>query len=755
MIKLVNRLMSLLLIISLTSAHHILANNSQMLTLKCSTGNQSLISDDQNNFVIKTSATLFTTPNPSVVGQTISLLAIVGSTNNLENPTGTVEFFDNNNSLGKVELIDGRATLVISTLSVGDHLLTTRYYGNAKFSSSSQEIKQIVTKMPICTTVFNLSNQYQYRDETYHYQVADLNNDNIEDLVGDYSYLGNNKIYILLSSGTSEFTTKIITGKFGFGVVIGDFNNDKKLDLVTGSVVFSGDGDGNFKQIPTKITPSQYSRLVATADLNKDNNLDIIGTNTGDKLSIVAYLGDGNNSFTSTNIITPDLDYLASVTPADINNDTNMDLIIHLSDEVLSTNSRILILLGDGKGQFKQLDNDINVSYQYMNGDNERNKTYPSSYINIAVGDLNNDKNVDIVIALSNRILIYYGNGEGKFDSTEIIGKCNGKIAVSDLNQDGNIDIIASDRITSDRADTKSSVNDIDLTIYFGDGKGRFNKVVPASFDDISPRGFVIGNFNQDSLPDLAIRYVAKDPVYRDLLAITSTYNEGCYGNRASDTALFADINKTSFGQTITFTAKVKPVDGDGLCVGAVSFFDQDKILGKVDLINNQAILKINSLTVATHRITALYSGDINYNGSFSNSLIQNIVASNTSISIASSPNAKVLAKYPFQSLSFPSIVGNELTIMAVVVPVGGNILPAGTVEFFNGDQSLGTAPLKPEYLRSESILKIDSLPLGTHKLSAKFLGNDNFNSSSSKLLVHKCINKKVTLKRKKGIKVQ
>lgn len=744
MIKLVNRLMILFLIISLTSAHRILANSSQMLTPNSSFNNQLLVSNKQNNSIVKTVITLLETPNPSVVGQKISLLAVVDSIDNLENPTGIVEFFDNNDSLGRVELIDARAALEILTLSVGEHLLTAKYYGNAKFSSSSsQEIKQIITKTRICTTVFNPS--YPYRVVGYIYQAADFNNDNIDDLVCFSSHEGRGTIDILLSSGTPEFIPntpefipKTIRGRFG-SISIGDFNNDKNLDLYAGSVIFFGDGKGNFKEVPRGTTfPKSF--IFATVDLNKDNGMDLISLSSTDdyrKTNIIAYLGNGNNDFIDTNIITSYLSPLAldRVIPADINNDTNLDLLIHLRDQSSRTSSSILIFLGDGKGQFKKTDNDINVSYRDVNEEEKQNKIKPFPYINSVAADLNNDKNIDIVIALSNRILIYYGDGEGKFNPTEIIGKCDGKIATSDLNQDGNIDIIVNDRTYTETS------NPISLIIYFGDGKGGFNKVAPPIFVDTRLSNFTIGHFNQDSLPDLAVSYVAQNPLYRGPLTIISTYNEGCYGDRASDTTLFADTNKTSFGQTITFTAKVKSSDGDGLCTGTVSFFAQGKVLERVNLSHNQATLKINSLNAAAHRITAVYSGDSNYSGSFSNSLIQNIAASGTSISIASSPNAKVLAKYPFQSLSFPSIVGNELTIMAAVVALDGDILPSGTVEFFNGDQSLGTAPLKPEYLRSEATLKIDTLPLGNHKLSAKFLDNNNFNSSNSQLLTHKVYN--------------
>ena len=56
--------------------------------------------------------------------------------------------------------------------------------------------------------------------------------------------------------------------------LVGDLNNDKKLDFISGSVVFLGNGDGTFKQIPLTIPAG--SECVAIADLNGDGILDVV-----------------------------------------------------------------------------------------------------------------------------------------------------------------------------------------------------------------------------------------------------------------------------------------------------------------------------------------------------------------------------------------------------------------------------------------------------------------------------------------------
>jgi hypothetical protein len=65
-------------------------------------------------------------------------------------PTGTVEFFDGNDSLGTAELVnsDGgpTATLTVSNLASGLHPINARYLGDAAFSLGvSPTVLQIVT----------------------------------------------------------------------------------------------------------------------------------------------------------------------------------------------------------------------------------------------------------------------------------------------------------------------------------------------------------------------------------------------------------------------------------------------------------------------------------------------------------------------------------------------------------------------------------------------------------------------------------
>ncbi len=89
-----------------------------------------------------TTALRASSSNP-VYGQPITLTATVSSSTGT--PTGLVTFYDGSTDLGTQSLINGTATLVVSTLPVGTDSLTASYAANSQFSSSqSPALRAIV-----------------------------------------------------------------------------------------------------------------------------------------------------------------------------------------------------------------------------------------------------------------------------------------------------------------------------------------------------------------------------------------------------------------------------------------------------------------------------------------------------------------------------------------------------------------------------------------------------------------------------------
>src|SRR5207247_1172017 len=84
------------------------------------------------------STSLTSSPNPSTVGQTVTLSSTVSAAARATGaPTGTVTFRDGATSLGVVPLVKGSASLSISTPAAGSHPLTPAYTRNASFAAST------------------------------------------------------------------------------------------------------------------------------------------------------------------------------------------------------------------------------------------------------------------------------------------------------------------------------------------------------------------------------------------------------------------------------------------------------------------------------------------------------------------------------------------------------------------------------------------------------------------------------------------
>ena len=187
--------------------------------------------------------------------------------------------------------------------------------------------------------------------------------------------------------------------------------------------------------------------------------------------------------------------------------------------------------------------------------------------------------------------------------------------------------------------------------------------------------------------------------------------------NQASTTtALVSSANPSVFGQSLTFTATVGAVaPGSGTPTGSVTFMDGSTSLGTIALSSGVATFSTTSLSVATHSITAVYGGDGNFTTSTSSAVSQAVNQASTTTSLTASPTS--------------TTSGQTVTLtatMAVVAPGAGT--PTGSVQFFIGTTSLGTADLSG----NTAILTTTTLPVGTDSLTAQYLGDPNFTGSTS-----------------------
>src|SRR6202040_1890313 len=168
--------------------------------------------------------------------------------------------------------------------------------------------------------------------------------------------------------------------------------------------------------------------------------------------------------------------------------------------------------------------------------------------------------------------------------------------------------------------------------------------------------------------------------------------------------------NPSNYGQSVDFTATVP----SGV-TGTVQFVDGSTLLGTATISGTTATFTTTTLAVGTHPVTAIYSGDANYNTATSavdNQVVdkatlgQNGVAD---ITLASSPN--------------PSSYGQSVTFTATV-PSG----VTGSVTFNDGTTTLGTGTISG----TTATFTTTTLTVGTHPVTAVYGGDANYNTATS-----------------------
>lgn len=301
-------------------------------------------------------------------------------------------------------------------------------------------------------SVFFPGKTYPTANGAFSAAVGDFNGDGNIDLVTSPDFNKNVGVYLGTKFATYGAPTNYTIGVNGpdtDGVAVGDFNNDAKLDIVTGTgnghtiVVLLGLGNGAFGP-PVTTNTSQRPYHLAVGDLNGDGNLDLVTSCLCKPGSVTIELGTGFGTFTGgeTYSVGDDPDAMAL---GDFNGDGKPDIAVNNEQSTF-----VSVLIGQGNGNFSPATN-----YQLL-----------GTGLGIGVGDFNGDGFLDIVTGsgLANQVAVLPGKGNGVFGSliVSVVGKGVFALAVSDFNLDGKPDIVTTDTVSQTAA------------VALGTGNGKF-----------------------------------------------------------------------------------------------------------------------------------------------------------------------------------------------------------------------------------------------------------------------------------------
>ncbi|HTW80777.1 MAG TPA: Ig-like domain-containing protein, partial [Terracidiphilus sp.] len=150
---------------------------------------------------------------------------------------------------------------------------------------------------------------------------------------------------------------------------------------------------------------------------------------------------------------------------------------------------------------------------------------------------------------------------------------------------------------------------------------------------------------------------------------------------------------------------------------GSVSFYLGSTLLDTASLTGDSTSFITTLLPVGVNSLTAVYSGNADFNSSTS---------SIVSVTILNKANSSVtLTAVPTTALA-----GNLVTITAVVKSATENFraTPTGLVSFYLGSTPLGSASLSA----GSASFFTSQLPVGVDSITADYTGSPDFNSSNS-----------------------
>lgn len=267
------------------------------------------------------------------------------------------------------------------------------------------------------------------------------------------------------------------------GIAVADFDGDGVDDLAAANsdsiLVMRGRGDGTFE--PADPDRDYYWRYYPTAilttDFDRDGIADFAVSEQPGAVSIYRGLGDGSFTFPAHRF--PAGDGPSRILAGDLDGDRIPDLVLVNTFPAYD----LSVFLGVGDGTF---------------GPEARLDPGPPVF-EAALGDLDRDRNLDLVLGTATSLLIVPGLGDGTFGAPAELpladgGRARG-ITVVDLDRDRDPDLLVP---------TGNSTGQGRVSVFLGDGAGGFGPEAHLRAGQ-EPVAVAVGEFDGDGVPDLVV----------------------------------------------------------------------------------------------------------------------------------------------------------------------------------------------------------------------------------------------------------
>lgn len=693
--------------------------------------------------------TVASSASPVVYGQPVTFFAnVTGPSGSGDTPTGSVTFLDGGVALGSAALVAGKASLTTSLLNAGSHAIKVSYGGDANFLSGSsavltQTIGQASSAVGVTSSlpsaVFGVpltftatvtpaiaSGTVQFSEGT-----AALGSASITGGIAIYttaallpglhqitaSYLGSANYTGISSAAITVNVTQTVTA-----TMLNSSGTPVQADPIIGTASVTLTASVN---PPTATGAVQFSDgsapLGSAVQLSNGIAAATVTLNAGIHTLSAVYSGDvldlpSSGSFSETIYNTPAGANIA-VAPQDVKTLLPVagDTLTFAAVSQPGITSIATLPVSD-----PSFPAPLPVNYQ---------TGQPANFVNLTTTAANTGS---ITVCLSYATMTYPQPSALTllhYDPT--LTPPAWSAATSQINTQATGTVCGNAQTLGSFVIVENDASSLALTSSANPSVAGQSVVFTAVITPPSATGVVSFSYGGVSLGSAVVTNGTAGVMTSQLNAgaqtITATYTDptGFFvtssaqltqniGQGSSTTVMTSSATTLVFGQSVTFTATVAAPAG-GLPTGSITFLDGGTALGAATLAAGKASVTIATLNVGHHSITALYGGDINFQGSTSTAIAENVAKASAAVTLAASLN--------------PSVYGQTVTFTATVTAVApGAGAPTGSVTFKDGTTTLATVSLSG----GVTTFATAALSVGTHSISAAYTGDANFNKASS-----------------------
>jgi hypothetical protein len=661
-----------------------------------------------------TTTLISSSANPATYAQPVTLTASVAPAYG-GSATGTIVFLDGTTALGTVAISSNAAQLTISNLTPGAHSITAKYSGDGNFTAStSSAFTETVNQATATTSVASNVNPATFGQSvvftvTVQPSGAGTPTGTVTLMDGVASLAGT----ALSAAGNAQFTLNgLSAGSHSITAVYGgDANFAASTSAALGETVTAA---STATAITSSANPSAFDQTVTlTAAVQPPVGVQAAGTVTfmDGATSLGSASLSSNSAQLTISALTVGTHSITAVYPGSANLSGSTSAALSQVVNGASTSTTLVSSTNPSTfGQSVTLTATIQTAF---GGSASGTVTFLDGTTSLgAVGVSSNAAQLSLsgLSAGSHSITAKY-NGDTNFSSgtsAAIAQTVNQASTTTTVASSTNPSAFGQTVTFTASVQSSSAGTPTGNVTFFDGGSSLGSASLSGSSAQLTVAALSLGShsvtakYNGDSNYTASLSAALAQSVVQSSSSITLTSN----------------ANPSSFGQAVTFTASVQP-GYSGVPTGTVTFFDGVTSLGSISLSGVSAQLTLSSLSLGSHSITSKYNGDSNFTASTSTSIAQSVTQAATASNLGSSVN--------------PSSYGQAVTFTANVAPAYSGT-PTGTVSFFDGGVSLGSANLSGGVATFS--VSATTFNAGSHSITAKYNGDSNFLASGSVGLV-------------------